>query len=97
MKKLLALSGRKFKIPMINKLICFSGKRWIKSQNKWEISIERWKPLRKIKSNARNKNMVTEIKTAFDKLISKLNTVRKASVNLKMSQQKALTVKHRAN
>jgi len=39
--------------------------------------------------------MVTEIKTAFDKLISKLNTVRKASVNLKMSQEKALTVKHK--
>lgn len=32
------------------------------------------------------KNLVTKMRTAFDKLISKLNTVKKASVNLKISQ-----------
>lgn len=48
-----------------------------------------------IKSKPVNKNIVTEIKDAFDKVISKLNTVRKPSVNLKISKTKALTMKHR--
>lgn len=32
------------------------------------------------------KTLVTEMRIAFDKFISKLNTVKKAAVNMKVSQ-----------